>query len=134
MRWWLAVIALTTTALVGWAQQPPRRIWWLSQGANLNGQPADSRFPSISADGKSVVFQVGSGQNAQIWQAVWDANNATWQVNFVPVPTAPSQPSVGIHPVTSADGNHIAFASWQDYRPPQSTAFPRTTEIADLCL
>ncbi|MFA0732431.1 MAG: hypothetical protein HZLCBSQH_000570 [Candidatus Fervidibacterota bacterium] len=124
MRWWLAVIALTTTALVGWAQQPPLRIWWLSQGANLNGQPADSRFPSISADGKSVVFQVGSGQNAQIWQAVWDANNATWQVNFVPVPTAPSQPSVGIHPVTSADGNHIAFASWQDYRPPNQLPFP----------
>ena len=127
MRWWLIVIALTTTALVGWAQQPPLRIWWLSQGANLNGQPANSRFPSVSADGRSVVFQVGSGQNAQIWQAVWDANNATWQVNFVPVPTAPSPPLVGIHPVTSADGNHIAFASWQDYRPPNQPPFPNPT-------
>jgi hypothetical protein len=33
---------------------------------------------------------------------------------------------IGIHPVISADGNHIAFASWQDYRPsdPTNPPFP----------
>jgi hypothetical protein len=32
-------------------------------------------------------------------------------------PPNPPFPLFGIHPVISADGNHIAFASWRDYRP-----------------
>jgi hypothetical protein len=114
-------------------------IRWISQGANLSGQPADSRFPSISADGNQVVFQVGNGANAQIWLVFWNGTN--WQnvrdddndgrIDEDPIndrdddgdgrvdedPPNPPFPLFGIHPVISADGNHIAFASWRDYRP-----------------
>jgi len=113
MRQWLTLITISIAlAQLSWAQLTIR---WISQGANLSGQPADSRFPSISADGTRVVFQVGNGATAQIWQAVWDATNRRWQVNPVPIPqTDPPRPLIGIHPVISADGNHIAFASWWD--------------------
>lgn len=137
MRRWLTIFALTLGfTVLGWAQaQPPLVIQWLSFALDnnnqpvpirlnpttglpdlTNGVPVDSRFPSISADGRQVIFQVGSGQLAELWQANWDATNNLWQVNFVPVPqSAPPQPLLGIKPVISADGNHIAFASWKDY-------------------
>jgi hypothetical protein len=138
MRWWLTTLTLTIAIAVSGIQASaqPLTVWWLSFVANGNAQvpirinPAtglvdsvngvfvDSRFPSLSADGRQVVFQVGNGTTAQIWQAVWDATNGRWQVNPVPIPqTDPPRPLFGIHPVISADGNHIAFASWQDYRP-----------------
>jgi Tol biopolymer transport system component len=134
-------------------------VWWLSFAANGNAQvpirinPAtglvdlvngvfvDSRFPSLSADGRQVVFQVGNGLNAQIWLAATQDNDGDGKVDEDPINnidddedgrvdedpvdwrtfqlTDPqsNQPLLGIHPVISADGNHIAFASWQDYRP-----------------
>jgi Tol biopolymer transport system component len=122
------------------ASAQPLTVWWLSFVANGNAQvpirinPAtglvdlvngvfvDSRFPSLSADGRQVVFQVSNGTTAQIWQAVWDATNGRWQVNPVPIPqTDPPRPLIGIHPVVSADGNHIAFASTQPYSGVSST-------------
>ncbi|MFA0782191.1 TolB family protein [Fervidibacter sacchari] len=136
MRWWLTTLTLTTAIVASGIQASaqPLTIWWLSFVVNgnaqvpirinpttglvdlVNGVFIDSRYPSLSADGRQVVFQVGSGLNAQVWQAVWDAANGRWQVNPVPIPqTDPPQPLIGIHPVTSADGNHIAFASVQDY-------------------
>jgi hypothetical protein len=94
-------------------------IHWLS---NSNGSPlnTDSRFPSISADGNQVVFQVGNGRDAEIWE--WQQGQS--QAQSVKDPQNPSNPIKGIHPVISADGNHIAFASWQDYRPPDPTNPP----------
>jgi hypothetical protein len=147
MRWWLTTLTLTIAIAVSGIQASaqPLTVWWLSFVANGNAQvpirinPAtglvdsvngvfvDSRFPSLSADGRQVVFQVGNGAAAQIWQAVWDATNGRWQVNPVPIPqTDPPRPLIGFHPVISADGNHIAFASWQDYRPsdPTNPPFP----------
>jgi len=136
MRWWLTTLTLTIAIAVSGIQASaqPLTVWWLSFVANGNAQvpirinPAtglvdlvngvfvDSRFPSLSADGRQVVFQVGNGTTAQIWQAVWDATNGRWQVNPVPIPqTDPPRPLIGFHPVISADGNHIAFASVQDY-------------------
>lgn len=137
MRWWLTLITISIAlAQASWAQLTIR---WISQGANLSGQPADSRFPSISADGNQVVFQVGNGANAQIWLVFWNGTN--WQnvrdddndgrIDEDPIngtdddgdgrvdedPPNPPFPLFGIHPVISADGNHIAFASWRDYRP-----------------
>ncbi|MFZ8829020.1 MAG: TolB family protein, partial [Armatimonadota bacterium] len=138
MRWWLTTLTLTIAIAVSGIQASaqPLTVWWLSFVANGNAQvpirinPAtglvdsvngvfvDSRFPSLSADGRQVVFQIGNGTTAQIWQAVWDATNGRWQVSPVPIPqTDPPRPLIGFHPVISADGNHIAFASWQDYRP-----------------
>jgi len=134
MRWWLTVIALTTTIAVSGAQQP-LTIQWLSFVIDpnnvrvpirinpatglvdlTNGVLVNSRFPSVSASGSLVVFQVGGGLEAQIWQAVFDANANRWQVSFVPVPdTNPPLPLRGLHPVISADGNYIAFASTQPY-------------------
>lgn len=139
MRYWLTIFALMFGFTV-WGQaqvQPPLVIQWLSFVLDnnnqpvpirlnpttglpdlTNGVPVDSRFPSVSADGRQVIFQVGSGQLAQLWQANWDVTNNLWQVNFIPVPqSAPPQPLLGIKPINSVDGNHIAFASWQDYRP-----------------
>jgi hypothetical protein len=159
MRWWLTTLTLTIAIAVSGIQASaqPLTVWWLSFVANGNAQvpirinPAtglvdlvngvfvDSRFPSLSADGRQVVFQVGNGTTAQIWQAVWDATNGRWQVNPIIDPIDndgdgqvnedpindndddndgrvdedPPEPS--IHPVISADGNHIAFASVQDY-------------------
>jgi Tol biopolymer transport system component len=102
MRQWLTLITISIAlAQASWAQLTIR---WISQGANLSGQPADSRFPSISADGTRVVFQVGNGRDAEIWE--WQQGQSQAQSVIK-----------GIHPVISADGNHIAFASWQDYRP-----------------
>jgi hypothetical protein len=147
MRWWLTTLTLIIAIAVSGIQASaqPLTVWWLSFVANGNAQvpirinPAtglvdlvngvfvDSRFPSLSADGRQVVFQVGNGTTAQIWQAVWDATNGRWQVNPVPIPqTDPPRPLIGFHPVISADGNHIAFASWQDYRPsdPTNPPFP----------
>jgi Tol biopolymer transport system component len=136
MRWWLTTLTLIIAIAVSGIQASaqPLTVWWLSFVANGNAQvpirinPAtglvdsvngvfvDSRFPSLSADGRQVVFQVGNGTTAQIWQAVWDAANGRWQVNPVPIPqTDPPRPLIGIHPVISVDGNHIAFASVQDY-------------------
>jgi hypothetical protein len=136
MRWWLTTLTLTIAIAVSGIQASaqPLTVWWLSFVANGNAQvpirinPAtglvdsvngvfvDSRFPSLSADGRQVVFQVGNGTTAQIWQAVWDATNGRWQVSPVPIPqTDPPRPLIGFHPVISADGNHIAFASVQDY-------------------
>ena len=137
MRQWLTLITISIAlAQASWAQLTIR---WISQGANLSGQPADSRFPSISADGTRVVFQVGNGANAQIWLVFWNGTN--WQnvrdddndgrIDEDPIngtdddgdgrvdedPPNPPFPLFGIHPVISADGNHIAFASWRDYRP-----------------
>ena len=175
MRWWLTTLTLTIAIVASGIQASaqPLTVWWLSFVANGNAQvpirinPAtglvdlvngvfvDSRFPSLSADGRQVVFQVGSGLNAQVWQAVWDAANGRWQVNPLisldndgdgqvnedPIDFDPNgspidndqdglanedPPESGIHPVISADGNHIAFASWQDYRPsdPNQPPFP----------
>jgi len=149
MRWWLTTLTLTIAIAVSGIQASaqPLTVWWLSFVANGNAQvpirinPAtglvdsvngvfvDSRFPSLSADGRQVVFQVGNGLTAQIWQAVWDATNGRWQVNPVPIPqTDPPRPLIGIHPVISADGNHIAFASvarlWL-HQP--------TLQVANLC-
>jgi len=147
MRWWLTTLTLTIAIAVSGIQASaqPLTVCWLSFVANGNAQvpirinPAtglvdlvngvfvDSRFPSLSADGRQVVFQVGNGTTAQIWQAVWDATNGRWQVSPVPIPqTDPPRPLIGFHPVISADGNHIAFASWQDYRPsdPTNPPFP----------
>ena len=135
MRYWLTLITISIAlAQASWAQLTIR---WISQGANLSGQPADSRFPSISADGNSVVFQVGSGITAQVWRAFWNGTN--WQITVVPsfwdddndgrfdedpingtYDDEDSQvdedpPLLGVHPVISADGNHIAFASTWNY-------------------
>jgi Tol biopolymer transport system component len=91
-------------------------IQWLS---NSNGAPlnTDSRFPSISADGTRVVFQVGNGRDAEIWE--WQQGQS--QAQSVKDPQNPSNPIKGIHPVISADGNHIAFASTQPYGGVSST-------------
>jgi hypothetical protein len=114
MRQWLTLITISIAlAQASWAQLTIR---WISQGANLSGQPADSRFPSISADGTQVVFQVGNGATAQIWQSVFNTATNQWQSAPVTIPGT-TTPLLGTHPVISADGNHIAFASWQDYRP-----------------
>jgi len=163
MRCWLTTLTLTIAIAVSGIQASaqPLTVWWLSFVANGNAQvpirinPAtglvdsvngvfvDSRFPSLSADGRQVVFQVGNGTTAQIWQAVWDATNGRWQVNPIPIDNDgdgqvnedpingndddndgrvdEDPPEFGIHPVISADGNHIAFASWQDYRPGASS-------------
>jgi hypothetical protein len=142
MRQWLTTLTLTIAIAVSGiqtnAQPQPLTIHWLS---NSNGSPlnTDSRFPSISADGTRVVFQVGNGANAQIWLVFWNGTN--WQnvrdddndgrIDEDPIngtdddgdgrldedPPNPPFPLFGIHPVISADGNHIAFASWRDYRP-----------------
>jgi hypothetical protein len=140
MRQWLTTLTLTIAIAVSGiqtnAQPQPLTIHWLS---NSNGSPlnTDSRFPSISADGTQVVFQVGNGANAQIWLVFWNGTN--WQnvrdddndgrIDEDPIndrdddgdgrvdedPPNPPFPLFGIHPVISADGNHIAFASVQDY-------------------
>jgi len=136
MRRWLTTLTLTIAIAASGIQASAQAliVWWLSFVVNGNAQvpirinPAtglvdlvngvfvDSRFPSLSADGRQVVFQISNGLNAQVWQAVWDAANGRWQVSFVLIPqTNPPQPLVGIHPVISSDGNHIAFASVQDY-------------------
>jgi Tol biopolymer transport system component len=123
MRQWLTLITISIAlAQASWAQLTIR---WISQGANLSGQPADSRFPSISADGTRVVFQVGNGATAQIWQSVFNTATNQWQSAPVTIPGT-TTPLLGTHPVISADGNHIAFASWQDYRPlaPTNPPFP----------
>jgi hypothetical protein len=142
MRWWLTTLTLTIAIAVSGiqasAQPQPLTIHWLS---NSNGSPlnTDSRFPSISADGNQVVFQVGNGLNAQIWLAATQDNDGDGKVDEDPINnidddedgrvdedpvdwrtfqlTDPqsNQPLLGIHPVISADGNHIAFASVQDY-------------------
>lgn len=147
MRQWLTTLTLTIAIAVSGiqtnAQPQPLTIHWLS---NSNGSPlnTDSRFPSISADGTRVVFQVGNGLNAQIWLAATQDNDGDGKVDEDPINnidddedgrvdedpvdwrtfqlTDPqsNQPLLGIHPVISADGNHIAFASWQDYRPSAS--------------
>jgi hypothetical protein len=157
MRWWLTTLTLTIAIAVSGIQASaqPLTVWWLSFVANGNAQvpirinPAtglvnlvngvfvDSRFPSLSADGRQVVFQVGNGANAQIWLVFWNGTN--WQnvrdddndgrIDEDPIndrdddgdgrldedPPNPPFPLFGIHPVISADGNHIAFASVQDY-------------------
>ncbi len=157
MRWWLTTLTLTIAIAVSGIQASaqPLTVWWLSFVANGNAQvpirinPAtglvdlvngvfvDSRFPSLSADGRQVVFQVGNGTTAQIWLVFWNGTN--WQnvrdddndgrIDEDPIngtdddgdgrvdedPPNPPFPLFGIHPVISADGNHIAFASVQDY-------------------
>jgi len=123
MRQWLTLITISIAlAQASWAQLPPLTIQWLSNGAPPN---TDSRFPSISADGTQVVFQVGNGANAQIWQSVFNTATNQWQSAPVTIPGT-TTPLLGTHPVISADGNHIAFASWQDYRPsdPTNPPFP----------
>ena len=157
MRQWLATLTLAIAILASGIQASaqPLTVWWLSFVTNGNAQvpirinPAtglvdlangvfvDSRFPSLTADGRQVVFQVGNGLNAQVWQAVWDAGNGRWQVNPIdidndvdgqanedPIDGSDNDnddqvdedpPELGIHPVISADGNHISFASVQDY-------------------
>jgi hypothetical protein len=161
MRQWLTTLTLTIAIAVSriQASAQPLTVWWLSFVANGNAQvpirinPAtglvdlvngvfvDSRFPSLSADGRQVVFQVGNGLNAQIWLAATQDNDGDGKVDEDPINnidddedgrvdedpvdwrtfqlTDPqsNQPLLGIHPVISADGNHIAFASWRDYRP-----------------
>lgn len=154
MRWWLATLTLTIAIVASGIQASaqPLTIWWLSFVVNGSAQvpirinPAtglvdldngvfvDSRFPSLSADGRQVVFQVGSGLNARVWWAVWNGTN--WQATFQDndndgridedpinntdddgdgqVDEDPQDPLPGIHPVISGDGNHIAFASWDD--------------------
>ena len=154
MRWWLTTLTLTTAIVASGIQASaqPLTIWWLSFVVNGSAQvpirinPAtglvdldngvfvDSRFPSLSADGRQVVFQVGSGLNARVWWAVWNGTN--WQATFQDndndgridedpinntdddgdgqVDEDPQDPLPGIHPVISGDGNHIAFASWDD--------------------
>jgi hypothetical protein len=159
MRWWLTTLTLTIAIAVSGIQASaqPLTVWWLSFVANGNAQvpirinPAtglvdsvngvfvDSRFPSLSADGRQVVFQVGNGLNAQIWLAATQDNDGDGKVDEDPINnidddedgrvdedpvdwrtfqlTDPqsNQPLLGIHPVISADGNHIAFASTQPY-------------------
>jgi len=132
MRWWLTISVMATTVAVVVAQTP-LTTQWLSFVLNnagkpvpirinpqtglvdlTNGVPVDSRFPSVSADGMRVVFQVGRGNNAQIWEAVFNANANQWQ----PVPVKNPETNttlLGLHPIISADGNHIAFASTQPY-------------------
>ncbi len=123
MRYWLTLITISIAlAQASWAQLTIR---WISQGANLSGQPADSRFPSISADGTQVVFQVGNGDTAQIWQSVFNTATNQWQSAPVTTPGT-TTPLLGTHPVISTDGNHIAFASWQDYRAPNQPPFPKS--------
>ena len=166
MRWWLTTLTLTTALVASGikASAQPLTIWWLSFAGNGNAQvpirinPAtglvdlvngvfvDSRFPSLSADGRQVVFQVGSGLNARVWWAVWNGTN--WQATFQDndndgridedpinntdddgdgqVDEDPQDPLPGIHPVISGDGNHIAFASWQDYRSPNQPTFSKS--------
>ncbi len=143
MRWWLTTLTLTIAIAVSGIQAStqPLTVWWLSFVANGNAQvpirinPAtglvdlvngvfvDSRFPSLSADGRQVVFQVGNGATAQIWQSVFNTATNQWQSAPVTIPGT-TTPLLGTHPVISADGNHIAFASWQDYRPPDPTNPP----------
>jgi hypothetical protein len=116
MRQWLTTLTLTIAIAVSGiqasAQPQPLTIHWLS---NSNGSPlnTDSRFPSISADGTQVVFQVGNGATAQIWQSVFNTATNQWQSAPVTIPGT-TTPLLGTHPVISADGNHIAFASWDD--------------------
>ncbi len=120
MRWWFAVGLLAATIAMGWAQAP-LTIHWLSQDPTggpirISGQRVESRFPSVSADGQTAVFQVGSGPMAQIWQAVWDTVSNRWTSNPVPVPGSnPPATLQGLHPVLSADAHHLAFASTQPY-------------------
>jgi Tol biopolymer transport system component len=115
MRQWLTTLTLTIAIAVSGiqtnAQPQPLTIHWLS---NSNGSPlnTDSRFPSISADGTRVVFQVGNGRDAEIWE--WQQGQS--QAQSVKDPQNPSNPIKGIHPVISADGNHIAFASGSLWR------------------
>jgi WD40-like Beta Propeller Repeat. len=152
MRYWLTTLTLTTAIAVsgiqvGAQQQPPLTVQWISFTLNpqnqpipisINGTLVDSRFPSLSADGRQVVFQVGSGRNAQIWLSFTQDNDGDGRFNEDPIDnidndnddqvdedpvetsfqlTVPqsNQPLLGIHPIISADGNHIAFVSVQDY-------------------
>ncbi|MCS7265987.1 MAG: hypothetical protein NZ805_14285, partial [Armatimonadetes bacterium] len=134
MRFWLTIFALTTTITLSSAQTP-LTINWLSFLRNNSGTPVpirinpangavdltngvfvDSRFPSVKADGSLAIFQIGTGATAQIWQAILDLNTNQWQISFVPIPgTDPPVPLQGLHPIVSADGNYVAFASTRDY-------------------
>ncbi|MCS7187993.1 MAG: hypothetical protein RMK89_13730, partial [Armatimonadota bacterium] len=144
MRFWLTILTLTTMIAVSGAQTP-LTIQWLSFVRNssntpspisVNGTLTDSRFASVTADGKQIVFQVGSGANAQIWGILFDADGdgRVWEdpvdgndndrdgrtdedppQEATPFLDANGQPISGLHPVISADGNYIAFASLQSY-------------------
>ena len=125
MRWWLTILALTTTIVASGAQ-PPLTIQWLSRPVGNQ----DSRFPSVTADGSIVVFQAGSGDKAQIWLAAFDPNTNQWRSDFVPIPNT-NTPLLGLHPVISADGNHIAFASLQPYGGLNSTGNKQQVYVLD---
>ena len=199
MRWWLTILALTTTIVVSGAQ-PPLTIRWLSLVRDNSGSPVsirinpttglvdlingvnvDSRFSSVTADGSRIVFQIGSGSNAQIWEVVLVGTN--WQAHSVsdidgdglvgedPVDgidndgdgRVDEDPGIdndsdgrvdedlvdgadndndglvdedppfiaGLHPVISADGNHIAFASLQPYGRLSSTGNKQQIYVLD---
>ncbi len=115
-----------------------------------NGVFVDSRFPSINADGTKIVFQVSNGQTAQIWEAIFAGGN--WQVHPIfdndgdglfgedPIDSVNNDndnrldedpPIQGLHPVISADGNHIAFASLQPYGGLNSTGNKQQVYVLD---
>ncbi|MGQ9461577.1 MAG: TolB family protein [Candidatus Fervidibacter sp.] len=113
MRWLLTILAAITVTTISMEQvqaQAQLDIHWLS--SPVNDITVGSRFPSVNADGTRVVFQVGNGDTAQIWEAIHASNQ--WSSSPVLIPNT-NQPLLGVHPVISADGNHIAFASQQDY-------------------
>lgn len=145
-RFWLLVFALT----LGWKMTANAQqivVHWLSRDPTtagpirFGGRFVDSRFPSVTADGTRVIFQVDGGKFAQIWASTWDGtrwqtmpvldgefdNDGDGSVNEDPfngtdddgdglIDEDPPE-LLGLHPVVSADGHHLAFSSYQDYRP-----------------
>ncbi len=145
MRYWLTLLMVTGWLAVGYGQLP-LTVQWLSFVLNggtptpirlasdgsldlTNGVVVDSRFASISADGRRIVFQVGpkvlvnaSGQPQIVPPQIYEVNltdptpqarpvqghffaNGQWQ----------SVPLTGLHPVISAGSQHMAFASVVNY-------------------
>ncbi len=146
MRYWLTLLMVTGWLAVGYGQAP-LTVQWLSFVLNggtptpirlapdgsldlTNGVFVDSRFTSISANGRRIVFQVGpkvlvnaSGQPQLIPPQIYEMNLMDPTPQARPVQgtflDANGQPQsvtlTGLHPVISADGQHIAFASVANY-------------------
>ncbi|MCS7223955.1 MAG: hypothetical protein NZ959_05300 [Armatimonadetes bacterium] len=78
---------------------------WVSRG--LYGGLAESRFPSVSADGSRIAFQVERpGQPPEIWMAILVAGQYVAQPVTV---GSPPTPAIGRHPSLSHDGRTLVY-------------------------